>query len=275
MNISFKINMSTVAAAQPVLTIVKNEFTEVLTKGTLSPSAKPTDWDVVITEKSLLEAMRTPSPPPETIRHGLATLYNNTSSTHEEYREFTVNRLTMWGSTLEYKLFDTLYMTHRYHSHTIKRLREQAMALLEEANKINKQDMVVRREIESHVQTITWSDLWQQIKKPQWVWVIVPPTPLPSSSWQSNNSHCATYGWNYVWCQYQCFECSDPTHFKWNCPFYTCQNCNQTAPGHTPRACHGRIHNDGIRGHYDIEGEYNGNLTGECWKTRDRFIFLI
>jgi hypothetical protein len=85
MNISFEINMSTVAAAQPVLTIVKDEFTEVLTKGTLSPSTKPTDWDVVITEKSLLEAMRTPSPPPETIRHGLATLYNNTSSTHEEY----------------------------------------------------------------------------------------------------------------------------------------------------------------------------------------------
>jgi hypothetical protein len=43
------------------------EFTEVLTEGTLSPSAKPTDWNVVITEKSLLEAMRTPSPPPKEI----------------------------------------------------------------------------------------------------------------------------------------------------------------------------------------------------------------
>jgi hypothetical protein len=61
----------------------------------------------------------------------------------------------MWGNTLDYKLFNTLYMTHRHHSCTIKKLREQAMALLEEANKINKQDMMVRHEIESHVQTIS------------------------------------------------------------------------------------------------------------------------
>jgi hypothetical protein len=77
--------MSTAAAAQPVLTVVKDEFTKVLTEGTLSPSTKPIDWDVVITKKSLLEAMKTPSPPPEEIRHGLATLYDNTFPTHEEY----------------------------------------------------------------------------------------------------------------------------------------------------------------------------------------------
>jgi hypothetical protein len=65
----------------------------------------------------------------------------------------------MWGNTLDYKLFDTLYMTHRYHARTIKRLREQAMALLEEANKINERDMMVRHEIESYVQTISRSDL--------------------------------------------------------------------------------------------------------------------
>jgi hypothetical protein len=64
--------------------------------------------------------MRTPSPPPEEIRHGLATLYDNTFPTHEEYREFTVNCLTMWGNTLDYKLFDTLYLTHQYHFHTIE-----------------------------------------------------------------------------------------------------------------------------------------------------------
>jgi hypothetical protein len=57
--------MSTTAAAQPVLTVVKDEFAEVLTEESLSSSAKPTDWNVVITKKSLLEAMRTPSPPPE------------------------------------------------------------------------------------------------------------------------------------------------------------------------------------------------------------------
>jgi hypothetical protein len=201
-----EINMFTTAAAQPVLTVIKDEFTEVITEGTLSPTNKPTDWNVVITEKVLREAIRTPSPPPKEIWHGLVTLYNNTFPTHEEYWEFTVNHLTMWGNTLDYKLFDTLYMTHRYHACTIKRLCEQAMALLEEANKINKRDMMVRHEIESHVWTTSQSDLWQWIKKPQQVQVIVPPTPLPTTSWQSNNSHCATYRQNYARQQYQCFE---------------------------------------------------------------------
>jgi hypothetical protein len=256
--------MSTTATTQPVLTVVKDKFTEVLTEGTISPSTKPTDWNVVITGKSLLKAMRTPSPPPKEIWHGLATLYNNTFPTHEDYREFTVNLLMMWGNTLDYKLFDTLYLTHWYHACTIKKLREQAKALLEEANKINKCDKMVRHEIESHIQTITRSDLWQCIKKPQQVWIVVSPTPFPGSSRWPDYSHLATYGWNYSCWQYQCFECGDPTHFKWNRPFYKCWTCRQTAPGHTPQACHGCIHDDGIRGHYNIEGEYDGNLTREC-----------
>jgi hypothetical protein len=104
--------MSTTAAAQPILTIVKDKFTEVLTEGTLSPSAKPTDWNVVITEKSLLEAMKASSPPPEETQNGLTTLYNTTFPTLEDYREFTVNHLVLWGNTMEYKLFDTLYVNH-------------------------------------------------------------------------------------------------------------------------------------------------------------------
>jgi hypothetical protein len=59
--------MSTTAATQTILTIVKDEFAEVITEGTLSPTNKPTNWNVVITKKALLEAMRTPSPPPEEI----------------------------------------------------------------------------------------------------------------------------------------------------------------------------------------------------------------
>jgi hypothetical protein len=130
-----------------------------LTEGTLSPATKPADWNVIITKKALLEAARTPFPPPEEICHGLATLYDNTFPTHKEYREFAVNCLAMWGNTLDYKLFDTLYLTHRYHARTIKKLQEQAKALFEEADRINKQDKMVRHEIKSHVQTITQSDL--------------------------------------------------------------------------------------------------------------------
>jgi hypothetical protein len=86
--------------------------TEVVTEGTLSPTTKPADWNVIITEKALLETAKTPSPPPEQVQHGLASLYDNTFPTHKEYREFAANRLAKWSNTLDYKLFDTLYLTH-------------------------------------------------------------------------------------------------------------------------------------------------------------------
>jgi hypothetical protein len=153
--------MFTTAAAQPILTIVKDEFTEVLTKGTLFPTTKPADWNVVITEKFLLEAIKTLSPPPEKTRRGLAMLYNTTFPTLEEYREFTVNHLVLWGNTMEYKLFNTLYVNHQNHTRIIKKLQEQATALLEEANRISKRNMMIRHEIKNHVRMITRSDLHQ------------------------------------------------------------------------------------------------------------------
>jgi hypothetical protein len=69
---------------------------------------------------------------------------------------------------------------------------------------------------------------------------------------------------NYAQRQYQCFQCSNPTQFKWDCPFYTCQTCDLFSPKHAPGAFQGCFHDDVIRGHYDIDGEYDGNLTGEC-----------
>jgi hypothetical protein len=114
--------------------------------------------------------------------------------TAEEYQEFTVNHLVMWRNIMDYKLFNTLYMTHQNYSHTVKNLQKQAMALLEEANRINDWDILTQQEIESHVQMITRSNLRQWIKKPQRVQVVVSPTPLPGPSRQPDNSHQATYG---------------------------------------------------------------------------------
>jgi hypothetical protein len=142
--------MSTAATTQPILTIVKDEFTEVLTEETLSPSTKPTNWNVVVTEKSLLEAMKTSSPPPEKTRNGLTTLYDTTFPTLEDYHEFTVNCLILWSNIMEYKLLDTLYINHRNHTCTIKKLQEQAMALLEEANRIDEGDTMIQHKIKSH-----------------------------------------------------------------------------------------------------------------------------
>jgi hypothetical protein len=59
--------MSTSASTQTILTVVKDEFAEVLTKGTLSPTTKPTNWNVIITKEAVLETQRTPSPSSEEI----------------------------------------------------------------------------------------------------------------------------------------------------------------------------------------------------------------
>jgi hypothetical protein len=56
--------MSTSASTQTVLTIIKDEFAEVLTEGTLSPNAKPADWNVIITEKNLIRSYKDTFPSP-------------------------------------------------------------------------------------------------------------------------------------------------------------------------------------------------------------------
>jgi hypothetical protein len=63
--------MSTSASTQTILTIIKDEFAKVITEETLSPTNKPTDWSIVITEKALLDPMRTSSPLPEEIQCGI------------------------------------------------------------------------------------------------------------------------------------------------------------------------------------------------------------
>jgi hypothetical protein len=77
--------MSTTASTQNVLTIVKDKFIKVITKGSLPPTVKPADWNIVITEKALLDAMKTLSPPPEQTQCGLITLYDNTFPTLKDY----------------------------------------------------------------------------------------------------------------------------------------------------------------------------------------------
>jgi hypothetical protein len=59
--------LTATTATQTTLSIMKDKFAKVITKGTLSPIKKPSDWNIVITEKALLDAMKMPSPPPEEI----------------------------------------------------------------------------------------------------------------------------------------------------------------------------------------------------------------
>jgi hypothetical protein len=105
-------NQKKMSTSTITLSIVKEKFTEVITEGSLSPTNKPTDWNVVITKKAIFDAMRTPSPSPDEIRCGLAMLYDTVFPTSKDYQEFTVNQLVPWGNMLNYKHFDVMYMSH-------------------------------------------------------------------------------------------------------------------------------------------------------------------
>ena len=156
-------------------------------------------------------------------------------------------------------------MSHQSQICSIKKLWEQAQNLLNEANGIQDQDYLIQHEIEEHVKRITWKDLRQWLNKPQRVWVVVFPTPLPGPSRLPDYSHWATM------ChappllqQYCCFQCDGLGHFEWDCQQYRCRGCNQVAPGHTPKNCLGSTYDNGLQGHFDIGGHKDGNLTREC-----------
>ena len=243
--------------------IIKNEFTEVLTEGELTPTKKPTDWNIVFTENEVIDVDRTPTPPPA-LKHGLAGLYDQTFKSPEEYREFCVTHLVPWSNTLDFKHFDMMYMSHRSHTQTILALRNQAQSLLEEANKIQDRDYLIRHEIEDHVKRITRTELRSRLRKPQRIRRIVSPIPIPGPSQIPDNSHRATLRYPNPQRQYRCYQCDSPSHFKWDCKHYKCKTCNQTAPGHAPRNCPGPTYDDGLRGYFDLGGYDDGNLTGEC-----------
>ena len=71
------------------------------------------------------------------------------------YRAFTENKLRPWENALEYKHFDTMYMNHRSLINTIKKLHQQAQALLEEADILTGRDFILHQEIKTHVSKIT------------------------------------------------------------------------------------------------------------------------
>ena len=69
---------------------------------------------------------------------------------------------------------------------------------------------------------------------------------------------------------YRCFQCGSTEHIKWFCTKYRWPFCRTISPGHSQAKCptHPQPedqtyeHNYHL-GHYDIDGDDDGNLTGE------------
>ena len=160
-----------------------------------------------------------------------------------------------------------MYTNHRSLSNTIRKLHQQAQALLEEADILTGRDFILRQEIETHVSHITKAELRKRLHKPTLFRFketpIPPPQPQTSSSLNlSARRHRICYMQSGE--PMRCYECNSLSHIKWNCQLYVCPLCGQKQPGHAQKNCPDRYHDDGTQGFFNIGEEETGNYNREC-----------
>ena len=245
-------------------TSIKNEFVEVFTASDLlsTPSNSSMEFPTVITETSIID----PPPPPsnENEERDLVTLYDETFPTPETYRNFIDSRLAIWKNSLEVKYFDTLYNNHRHTTETVRKLRKQAQAILEEADKLQGRNNLLRKELNRHIATVTQPELRKRLFHPRKVYPR-PPIPIFRETFPSSSQRpIRTPQYASTSRVLRCFQCDSPHHLKWYCPLYTCRLCKKMTPGHSQRDCpmNQPQFDDDVRGYFDIEGD-DGNLRGE------------
>ena len=165
---------------------VKTKFVDVVTKEELLLSPISATFSTIITEASLIKV---PLAEGQINEKTIATLYNKVFVDAMSYQAFTENKLRPWENALEYKHFDTMYTNHRSLVNTIKKLYQQAQALLEEADILTRRDFMLRHEIETHVSKITRTELCKRLHKPtlfRFKEMPIPPPP-PQASTSSLN----------------------------------------------------------------------------------------
>ena len=172
---------------------VKTKFANVVTEGELLLSPISATFSTIITEASLVEL---PSAEGPTNEKTIATLYDKVFVDAMSYRAFTENKLRPGENTLEYKYFDTMYTNYQSLVNTIRKLCQQAQALLEEAEILTRRDFMLRQEIKTHVSKITRTELCKRLHKPtlfHFKEMPIPP-PQPQASTSSLNlsarRHC-------------------------------------------------------------------------------------
>ena len=248
---------------------IKAEFIDVLTVPDLHPAPSQTsseEFPTILTESSLLSSSSLIKP--DDVK--LIELYDYVFSTPDMYKNFTEGKLAPWKNTLDFKYFDTLYLQHRSTKETITQLRSHAQALLERADRLHDYDLGLRREINRHLPSITRKELRDRLYRPVAVYPR-PPGPIyrqtfPSSSRSIRPPSPPTPRMTNPRI-YRCFQCGDAGHIKWYCNQYRCRYCRRIAPGHSQKDCPSnkeKPYDDGYRGYFDIGGEEDGNLTGEC-----------
>ena len=246
----------------PQTSTVKTEFTEVLAEPSLIGIPSAEEFLHTLVKTSLIEPV--PSSPID--NQNLIEQYDEVFVAPEEYQKFVETKMEPFRNLMDFRYFDTLYTEHRSLSTTAKRLRQQAQQLLAEADRLTTRDIKIREQVERHVRIITRRELRERLFKPSLVRYRLtgPQYQVNPSTW-THTARRSAMSYNHAPRPLRCFQCNSPNHIKWQCDMYTCPKCGKRAPGHAQKNCReGLTFNDGLRGHYDIEGDYDGNLTGEC-----------
>ena len=194
---------------------VKTKFVDIITKGELLLSPISATFFTIITEASLVEVPPTKGPVNEKT---ITTLYDKVFIDTMSYWAFTENKLRPWENALEYKHFDTMYTNHQSLVNTIKKLCQQAQALLEEANILTGRDFMLRQGIKTHVAKITKAELCKRLHKPTLFHFKEMPIPPPQPQ-------ASTLSLNLLACQHhirymrsgepmRCYECNSLSHIK-------------------------------------------------------------
>ena len=79
-----------------------------------------------------------------------------------------------------------MYTNHRSLVNTIRKLRQQTQALLEEADILTGRDFMLQQEIETHVSKITKAKLHKRLRKP--TLFCFKETPIPQPQPQASTS---------------------------------------------------------------------------------------
>jgi hypothetical protein len=257
-------------------TNVKSEFVEVITDSNLLTTVTTEPLTAVTTERAIVETpsdSSSSSIPESLTPRQLIDKYDHLFTTHEMYNEFIKQKLSHWKDQTEFRYFDTVYQNHRRTKHTIKRIREVAQTLLEEANQIQITHNKQLTDLYSFMPNITQPHLRKRLGKPELVYPKprtqimrqIPPTTIPISSIPtipqqpglSTSRPIPTPRIPFPQRPtiIRCFKCNDPNHIKWHCPQYRCQGCRRLSPGHAFRFCPERNYEPDVSyyGHYDHE----------------------
>src|SRR5277367_178970 len=264
----------------PAIPSPKTEFTEVLTSPELIPSHPPSfitdyapsteEFPTVFTESSLI------SEPTSQRSNKLIKTYDELFPTLDQYQNFVDTKLAPWRLTRDFKYFNILYKQHRHTNETIKRIRRQALDLLNEANTLTQHYREGQKELDEYVLSLDNSEYQRQLFRPTKVYpkssTPHQPTVLRQPIASSSNTRPSRPPYPHINTQtaplsrrIRCFQCDSPQHIKWYCNQYRCRYCHRLAPGHSQKNCPNLPPiEDYQHGHYDIGGEEDGNLTGEC-----------